>query len=137
MRLTNVARAAVTIAAMAATVGLSSVTAAAAPAADFHCNGRPVCNVSVYISDSGKTYSAQVDNTHTGSGVTSWIWVGTNGGGDHVDYFLNGGGNLRTLYTGSYSSTAIDLDRDVTRFRACGPNGIGGDACSPWGVPTF
>jgi hypothetical protein len=139
MRFTKAARAAVTIAAVAATAGLGSVTAAsAAPASNFYCNGKPYCVVSVFVRASAFNYSAQVDNTHTGSGgVTSWIWVSTNGVGDHVDYYLNGDGNLHTLYTGAHQSTAISLTRDVTKFRVCGPDDIGGDVCSQWGIPTF
>lgn len=119
------------IAAASLAAGLSISVSASAYESDYSCPA--VCSVSVYSKRGFGYYEAQVNNNNEGGGVTSWIWVYNRGRGDHVDYFLKDDYNMHKLYADHDSSSSRSLERDVTAFRVCGPNGWGGDECSAGG----
>jgi hypothetical protein len=75
-------------------------------------------------------YWAQADNK-PGDGKASWIDVWTTGTGDHVDFSLEGGGS-ETIWAPANGSNVQHPNKNITRFRVCGPNAWGGDVCSDW-----
>jgi hypothetical protein len=122
----------VAVAGLSLAIPASATTGATAS----DCAG-PVCSYTLKINGTYWQYEAQVNNNQTGTGVTSWIWVYTNAGAAHADYYLNGDSTMHTLTSPVDGSTSKNLPKDVTAFRVCGDNGIGGDACSPWAHPTY
>ncbi|MGV9915371.1 hypothetical protein ACWEWD_34135 [Streptomyces tendae] len=117
--------------AVAAGLGLSVPASAAAPIA---C--RSVCTPKIEIAGFNAWYEATVDNTYSAPGLTSWIWVGSNKLGGHVDYYLQGEGTMSKLYNPAGGSSSKGLSKKVATFRLCGPNYVGGDFCTPWYVPA-
>lgn len=128
MKLKTAIRAAV----VAAGVAVAGLGLAAPASADTYCGTTCSANTSGLIIFTHVHYQAQVDNNYTYSGVSSWLWMWNDYYGDHTDYYLSGEQNMHTWYIGAKSSASIDLPKDVTKFRVCGPNGFGGDNCSDW-----
>jgi hypothetical protein len=133
MKLKAMTRAAV-VATGVAFVGLSLAIPASA---NTSCGA--VCTATYRFTASDDYFQAQVNNNQTGNGVTSWIWVYSNTEGDHADYYLEGDQSMHKVYTGGYgSSTSMNLSKNVTAFRVCGPSGSGtGDKCSGWYNPSY
>ncbi|CAM5722932.1 MULTISPECIES: hypothetical protein [Streptomyces] len=94
------------------------------------------CTATVEIVGFDAWYQGTVDNTYSAPGLTSWIWVGSNKQGGHMDYYLQGEGTMRKLYNPAGGSSSTALSKKVVTFRVCGPNYIGGDACGPWYIPS-
>lgn len=130
MRLKTLSRAGV-VAIGVAVAGLS--LSIPASAADVYCAA--YCTTSQAAVSA--TYKAAVDNTETGTNVSSWIWVDSDGStGGHADYFLNGDQTQHQLYAAAEEAETMYLPKDVTAFRVCGPNGVDGDVCSGWRHPS-
>ncbi|GAA3898279.1 hypothetical protein [Streptomyces lannensis] len=85
-----------------------------------------------------KYYEAQVDN-NPASGAASWIWVWSNNAfTSHIDYYLKGDGTMHKYYSQEFGANSMNVSKDVTAFRVCGPNGGGGDTCtSTWAHPKY
>ncbi|MFF4247251.1 hypothetical protein ACFYY2_22695 [Streptomyces sp. NPDC001822] len=136
MKLKTITRAAV-VSTGVAVAGLTLATSPASAAAAADCGS--ACSVSKHVNTGIETadYQAQVNNSTSGSGVTSWIWVWSNNSGAHADYYLNGDGSMHKIYGPAKGAASTTLSRDVTSFRVCGPNGFGADTCSAWAHPQY
>jgi hypothetical protein len=87
-----------------------------------------------YSSGLWYNYWAQADNK-PGDGSASWVvvWSPSNDNryGDHVDVRFEGG--FSATYWAPYGGSNVQHPSlNITSFRVCGPNGWGGDICSPW-----
>ncbi|MGW5063104.1 hypothetical protein ACWEQ2_38455 [Streptomyces sp. NPDC004096] len=121
------------VAAMVAVAGLGLALPASA-SGSVSCDGY-YCKASAGAL--GAYYEAEVDN-NPGSGAAAWIWVFTNGSPSHVDYYLEGDSTMHKYYSPSYGANSMNLSKDVTSFRVCGPNGAFGDTCtSTWAYPKY
>ncbi|MGW1530528.1 hypothetical protein [Streptomyces sp. NPDC002159] len=142
MKLKTMTRAAV-VATGVAVAGLSLAIPASATEPDGF-NGGISCtksNTSCYIWgyplwNPGKKAEGQIDNT-PGNGAASWIWIYGTGMGIHMDYYLQDDSAMHQLYTPANQGTSTSLSRNVTAARICGPNGLGGDACTSWSHPAY
>ncbi|GAB3930650.1 hypothetical protein GCM10029976_032980 [Kribbella albertanoniae] len=102
----------------------------AAPVRELkHC--ADVCWIAHEVTHPAYRYEAEVDNQYPING--SWIRVG--GKGAHADYYQQGDDQLRQIYSPTDSSNSQELTSKVIRFRVCGPNALGGDACGSWWLP--
>lgn len=112
-------------------MGLSTTPASASVEASWVCD--PRCFI-VEDAPWAGWYEAEVNNVWSPSG--SWIWVYGESNAAHTDYYLEGNSSMHTLWSPKDgSNSTIHHATKVTAFRVCGPNGVGGDDCSPWAHP--
>ncbi|WP_162625160.1 hypothetical protein [Streptomyces cadmiisoli] len=59
----------------------------------------------------------------------------------HIDYYLQGSSAMKKYYPPKKDSITwegqIIVGQKITKFRICGPNGVGGDDCSAWREPAL
>lgn len=128
MKMTKLARAAV----VATGVAVAGLGLAIPASADEFCAAD--CFVQLTVVWVGK-YQARVNNDHSANG--SWIWVYGKDMGSHADYYVLGDSKMRKIYAPKNGANSMTLGAKVLKFRVCGPNGIGGDACTVWRVPNL
>jgi hypothetical protein len=129
MALKAILRVVLSLAALAA-AGLGASQPASAAAAG---NCGTVCTVHVDgdVDFRYFNYQATVDNNQNKLVVSA-----TGKYGDHVEFFEQNTGKF-TFYVDANRTFTWYLPRKVVGFRVCGPNGWGGDYCSPWGEPSL
>ncbi|WP_351237788.1 hypothetical protein [Streptomyces sp. NPDC002133] len=115
-----------------AAVGVVGLSLSTTPAAAATCPA--ICTKTNFAEGAGQ-YTGQIDNTYSATG--SWVWVYGETQGGHVDYYLNGDSQMKTIWSPANGSNQQVLSKKVTAFRVCGPNWVGGDDCSTWAHPAF
>jgi hypothetical protein len=131
MKLKTMARVAVATAGVAVAAGLSGTTTPAF--ADIYCGS----NCSIHLTSGGLEYFAQVDNSYSGGGQTTWLWTAGQYYGPHVDYYLKNDSRQYKLYAPNDGQATVTHTQDIVKFRLCAPNGHSGDNCSDWRLPSY